>query len=280
MTEPKSTPPTQPAPPLVPEPPQPRCALPGFMMAGDSPAPYEEAPVADVSPDDAVGLEDVAHRAARRLANAGVTVTATRLIPEPQGAFVPQEEANKYAGIQGIVRGGTTTSAYDNALQASMADAEKRRDQDDAEHRLAQVPVEQGGALMFERELAPRMTSPRVLIRYVGKGRDVLSEQLCELVVDDSSGREEHLLIFVCPACFERGVPSGFAQCHVKASHRKWFVDTKNAGQIMAARNSDAPSGQEFYTSAGTIMDTDVLRCDNVNCGCAFKIHNNTMYRV
>jgi len=197
-----------------------------------------------------------------------------------KGVCLPPGEANKYAGIQGIVRGGTTTSAYDNALQASMADAEKRRDQDDADKRLAQVPVERGGAMMFQREFAPQMTSPRVLIRYVGKGRDVLSEQLCELVVDDSSGREEHMLIFVCPACFERGVPSGFAQCHVKSTHRKWYIDTKEAGQIKAARNSDAPSGQEFYTTAGTVMDTDVLRCDNVNCGAAFKIHNNVMYRV
>lgn len=201
------------------------------------------------------------------------------LHPPAPSAFLSPEQMRNIAP-QAIVRGGTTTTAYDNALAKSMADADKRRAADDADKKLAKVPVEQGGAMMFEREFAPRMTSPKVRLRYVGKTRETIMEQLCELVVDDSSGREEHLLIFVCPECFRRGVPSGFAQCHVKASHRKWHVDTKEAGQIKAVRNSDAPGGQEFYTNAGTIMDTDVLRCDNTNCGCAFKIHNNVMYRV
>lgn len=188
---------------------------------------------------------------------------------------LPEAERNR---LQLLVRGGTTSSAYDKELQQRMADAEVRRAEADADRKVAQVPIEQGGGLLFENKLADPLTGPRVLIKYVGKTKEVLMEQLCELVADELTG--DHMLIFVCPECFRRGVPSQFAQCHVRSKHRQWHLDLREAGQVKAARNSDSIGGIEYYTHAGNIMDTDVLRCDGVNCGCSFKIDKNIMYRV
>lgn len=180
--------------------------------------------------------------------------------------------------IQTMVRGGTTSSAFDNELAEKMADAELRRAESAADRKVGEVPIEQGGGLVYENKLTDPQYSPRVLLKYVGAGKEPLLEQLCELVKDESTG--DHLLIFVCPECFRRGIPSGFAQCHARASHRAWHIDTREAGQVKSAKNTDKLNGVEFYVSAGIIMDSDILRCDNVNCGGAFKIHRNVMYRV
>ena len=179
-----------------------------------------------------------------------------------------------------IVRGGTTSSAYDNELAERLSQAEQRRAADAAERHLGTIPIEQGGALNFERKLTDPAVHPRVLLQYVGWGREVLHEQLCELVYDDLQEPPAHILILVCPECFRRGVPVQFAQMHVRDNHRAWAIDTRGAGQMKAVSNDAMAGGIEFYHYAGKIMDTDVLRCDGVNCGASFKINKNFLYRV
>lgn len=257
------------------------------MTERSTPPPTEPCPSPSETPDRAVVEHDAT------TATVGPTPEDWKAVhdaapapPEPHGRpFIAPETLSldslppdQRAKLQVLVRGGTTTSAYDKELQQRMADAEVRRAEADADKKIGQVPIEQGGGLVFEHKLADPMTGPRVLIKYVGTTKEVLMEQLCELVEDDTSG--DSMFIFVCPECFRRGIPSGFCQCHVKAKHRAWHVDRRTAGQVLAAKNSDAPGGIEYYTSAGEIMDTDVLRCDNVNCGSAFKIHRNIMYKV
>jgi len=179
-----------------------------------------------------------------------------------------------------LVRGGTTSSAYDKEMAMRLSEADERRAQDAAERQLGTIPIEQGGALNFERKLADPVESPRVLLAYVGWGKEIIHEQLCELVHDDTAAVPHNILIFVCPECHRRGVPAQFAQLHVRDMHRRWSIDTREAGQVKAVKNSAVAGGIEFYTNAGRIMDTDALRCDNVNCGAAFKIHKNRLYRV
>lgn len=186
----------------------------------------------------------------------------------------------KSKGPEGIVRGGTTSSAYDNEMAERLSQAEQRRADDEAERHLGTIPIEQGGALNFERKLADPDVHPRVLIAYVAWGKEILHEQLCELVYDDVQDPPAHILILVCPECFRRGVPTQFAQMHVRDNHRSWSIDTRGAGQMKAVSNDAVAGGIEFYHYAGKIMDTDVLRCDGVNCGAGFKINKNRLYRV
>jgi hypothetical protein len=181
---------------------------------------------------------------------------------------------------EAIVRGGTSSGAWDKEMKMRLSDAEQRRAQDAAERQLGNIPVEQGGAMNFERKLTDPLEHPRVLLAYVGWGKEIRHEQLCELVFDDTQNPPCHIMIFVCPECHERGTPAELCQLHVRDNHRSWHVDTKGAGEVKAVKNSAVAGGIEFYRYAGRIMDTDVLRCDNVNCGCGFKIDKNRLYRV
>jgi len=181
---------------------------------------------------------------------------------------------------EAIVRVGTTSWAYDKEMRARVKDAEDRRAQDAVERQLGTLPVERGGAMNFEHKFADPIEHPRVLLAYVGFGKEILHEQLCEMVYDDTQTPPTHILIFVCPECFRRGVPTQLCQLHVRDTHRAWHVDRRGAGEVKAVKNTAAQGGLEFYRNAGQIMDTDVLRCDNVNCGAAFRINKNRLYRV
>lgn len=261
------------------------------MMAGDSPAPFEEAPEGnadlDAGPEPVYGgptttkaWEIIRDKKTQQAIDkmCGLPPIDQPDAPKDRTFTLDMLSEAEKSKLQLIVRGGTTTSAFDNEMAQKMADAEVRREEDEKVKKIGQIPIEQGGGVMYEANFSDPTASPKVLIKYVGKGKEVRMEQLCELVFDDTSG--DHMFIFVCPECFNRGIPSGFAQCHVRASHRAWHLDTKTAGEVKAVKNSDNPRGIEYYQHAGDIMDSEILRCDGPNCGCAFKIHRNIMYRV
>ena len=97
--------------------------------------------------------------------------------PEP-GAFAQPGSMMDYVSPpvgpmspQALVRGGTTSWAYDKEMAMRLSEADQRRAQDQAERHLGQIPIEQGGALNFERKLADPLQGPRVLLEYVGRGQ-------------------------------------------------------------------------------------------------------------
>jgi len=184
-----------------------------------------------------------------------------------QGGGVPRS-------FQAIVRGGTTTTAQDNRIRAFEHDSNERRAVHDCEKAIASIPVERGGGKMFANNFAD-VFSPMTPVTYYPAGKsEKLIDMLCDVIVDDN---KEHILIFVCPECVKRGVPSGQAQCHVKFSHRKWFLDTRGAGEI---RQMQSAGGVTPYVFAGFVMDSEKLTCSNENCGCSYRIHKGKMYRV
>lgn len=195
---------------------------------------------------------------------------------DPSPVVDDLEEASKVS-MQFIVRGGTTTSAWDKEQARREADAEVRRKQLDADRRLASIPLEQGGAMMFDHNFADPLTTPKVHIRYVNSKKETIMDQLCEMVTDDISG--DTILQFVCPKCVMRGIHPGDAQCTVRDSNRKWHLDTRTSG--MAKIQTVDMRGRpvlEPYLNAGMIMDTDVLVCPAFNCGAKYKIHKNMLY--
>lgn len=180
--------------------------------------------------------------------------------------------------IQLIVRGGTTSTAYDNEQARRVADAEQRRKQLDADVKLGTTPIEQGGGRMFNYNFADPIATPKVHLQYVNSKKEVLMDQLCELVTDEISGNK--ILQFVCPKCVMRGVHPGEAQCTVRDQNRQWHLDVKGAGGISRVETVDMHGRKllEPYLNAGVVMDTDVLRCPNFNCGSSYKIHKNMLY--
>jgi hypothetical protein len=180
--------------------------------------------------------------------------------------------------IEVMVRGGTTSSKWDLEQAKIVAEAEARRKQLDEDRKLASIPVEQGGAMMFDRNFSDPLKAPKVLLRYHTSDMDL--EILCELIVDDD--KEDVILQFVCPQCVKRGMHPGEAQCTVRDSHRGWHLDMRDAGQIKYAETVDMAGRKirEPYVFAGVIKDTDTLRCSQYNCGRAYKIDNNILHDV
>jgi len=176
-----------------------------------------------------------------------------------------------------LVKGGTSTYAADMAEKRRWAEAEERRDMLERYQRIANTPIEQGGGVMYSKQFADPLSSPRVLLRYVNSKKETLYEMLCELIESDTTG--DRILQFVCPICVERGVHMDVAQCTVRDAHRKWHIDTKNTGEIRRAETVDMRGRKvlEPYTHAGEIMDTDMLTCDR--CSTSYKIHKNMLYR-
>lgn len=176
-----------------------------------------------------------------------------------------------------MVRGGTSTYANDMAEKQRWSEAEARRDMLERYQRIANTPIEQGGGVMYTKQFADPLSSPRVLLRYVNSKKETIYEMLCELVESDTTG--DRILQFVCPVCVERGLHMDVAQCTVRDTHRKWHIDTKNTGEIRRAETVDMRGNKvlEPYTHAGEIMDTEMLTCDK--CSTSYKIHKNMLYR-
>ena len=170
------------------------------------------------------------------------------------------------------VRGGTTTSRFDNLIAKQHADAEARRAEQDADR----AAVRNEGARMYSHNFTDSISDPKVILRFNDTKLGVDIEMMCELVLDDVSG--ENLLLFLCPDCLARGIPSDLAQRRVSERARAWHLDTRDRGKM--GRYTDAWGRPQMYLKAGTIVDTDILRCPEFGCTFACKIDGNIMRRV
>lgn len=194
------------------------------------------------------------------------------ITPQQGGGYSRSLEAP----IDAWVRGGTSTSAWDRQIAETEAEAEKRRNQQDADRAICSVPVEQGGGKMFNHHFGHPTDDPKVLVEFVNSKKEVEFKMLCDVGVEhDGSGM---WFVFVCPDCVSRGVPSGQAQLRVSDKHRKWFLDQRTLGTPIEWDDGDG--NRQFFVSAGQIVDTEVLRCPNAHCTLAVRIHQNRMYRV
>lgn len=180
------------------------------------------------------------------------------------------------------VKDGTTTTAGDNLIAKTEADAEKRRNEADREKQISKIPIEQGGGKQFTNHLTPYTDVPKAYIKleYVNAKGEVLRECLADLVVGtDVTGTETDMsIILVCPKC-EKKRPQGQCQIQVRQSNRKWYLDFKTAGEFFLFEEWDDESGRwvkNAYRSAGQICDSDKMTCPY--CPWSFRIHKNKVY--
>lgn len=171
------------------------------------------------------------------------------------------------------VKGGGATPSWEETkrIQREEADAEKRRDEQDQERRLAQIPVEQGGAKMYTRTAADPNSTPKVLLKYMtsrGEPRYEFGqpvECLADVIVPPDNP-DDLVLTIVCPQCKERGVPQGQCQLKIQQSNRSWHLDNRTAGELIVF------DGQPYY-SAGKIMDSERFTCPK--CAWSARIHDS-----
>jgi hypothetical protein len=181
--------------------------------------------------------------------------------------------------LQIIVKGGTTSGAYDKERAKQRHAAEAGRAHQDKQHAAAAV-----GNRMTERGFVSAHIdslnlldsgSPRVVFYYLRRDKSVMQECVGEIVVLPDG---DELFTLVCPKCLERGESHGSAQVMVKKSHRKWELDTKKAGEIVFLTD---PFGRPFQVRiCGTIECDEPLRCSNVGCAWAVKIDKGNVREI
>lgn len=176
-----------------------------------------------------------------------------------------------------IVKGGTTSSAYDKARNEQKQLTELGR-----AHQEKQEQASKAGAVMTKEGFvhsklsSMRMMdngSPRVVFYYLKKDKTVWQECVGELVMLPDG---DELFTLVCPKCLERGEPHGSSQVMVKKSHRKWALDTRTRAQGGKAGTMVQlidPYGKPFHVRiCGTVYVDDIVRCANFGCTWAVRI--------
>lgn len=182
-----------------------------------------------------------------------------------------------------FVKGGTSTSRYDNEMARRRADADNRRVGQDQMGAIGQRGVRPGEAARLGSNRFLTETTPRVVLLYRNKDKTVRQECISELVEVESKeqGRLDRLFVMVCPRCVARGVPQGESQVIVRSSHRKFYLDDSEGkkNQIVVVR--DPISGHPApVLIAGTIYCEEILRCNNYNCDWAVKIADSCVDEV
>ncbi len=196
-------------------------------------------------------------------------------------AFTPFE-LPKVGGFleapQGFVRGGTHTSGHDKMVAEAEADAERRRDEATAERKLARIPIDQGGAKLYENKSISfgqgGADVGHVLLKYMtAKGERMYDhgepvECLADIRVVEGS---ELALILVCPRCLYSGVPQGQCQIQVRQKNRSWHLDSRTAGNPIVFEG-------RMVTSCGIVMESERFAC--MQCGWSAKIDKNNVRPV
>ena len=178
-----------------------------------------------------------------------------------------------------IVKGGTTSSAYDKERAKQQQVTELGRSHQDRQVAAAA----QGDRMTKEGFVSSHLTSlrmmdtgsPRLVLFYLNKDKSIRQECVAEIVVMPDG---DSLFTMVCPKCLERGESHGSSQVMVRNSHRKFHIDPRKLGTIVMLND---PFGQPFQVRiCGTVTCEEILRCSNVGCTWAVQVSESKVYEV
>lgn len=181
----------------------------------------------------------------------------------------------------GFVRRGTTSFAHDQHVRSLEADADRRRHEAAIDHRMAAIPIEDGGAKMTTHHLTknPEVDKAYVLLEFVTNAGEPFIEKgeqlkaLCDVIM---VGGTELALIIPCPRCIGSGTPQGQAQMQIRQSNRHFELDitpSKTLGDKLAG--DFFRFDERFYRSAGLVRESEPFRCGN--CSTKYRIVKNTI---
>ncbi len=175
-----------------------------------------------------------------------------------------------------VRHGGTTSGKHDNMVAEWRHEDEVRRKEQDEQRKIASVPVEFGGAKMYNRQTGSPQETAKVLLDYLNEAGEplILETKPIQCLADIISGMNHNdptdlALIILCPYCWNRGIPAGRCQIHALQSNRAWHLDLRGQGELLIFE------GQP-YRSAGIVMDSEPMKCGN--CGWKIRVHRNKVY--
>jgi len=174
-----------------------------------------------------------------------------------------------------FVKGGTTTSAWDNQLAQQRADTEARRAHQDAEY--AQSKATPHEARMQSMKLGGSQSSAMaVLALKHAKDNIFLDWIICE-VIDQG---DELALNMACPRCHAKN-PGHEPDMLIRQSNRSWWLDPKPP-KWMREVGSDRvwvnPKDGSTYVVAGSVHTQDWIKCTGLGCTWTFKIDDSVVH--
>lgn len=189
-----------------------------------------------------------------------------------------------------LVRGGTHTTAHDNAAAERLHDAEQRRAVFDRETAAAANPDGQGSATLYTHNLADNGPSAKAPVAVVvcdvlnrhgqpthDGGVPVQSVIDVDLVAEPAFFGEQMLVMF-CPRCVERGEPAQDCIIQVRQSNKAWELDARGAGEQIQflTHNDSGVVAVEHFISAGTIIESERFTC--ARCEWTARITENRIW--
>jgi hypothetical protein len=179
-----------------------------------------------------------------------------------------------------FVKGGTTSSRYDNLQAEKAANAEARRKHEDALAQLVDDAPNDGAIARTGSQRMVTAESPKLVLRYLNRDGSIRQECISEItffpVPNSLIGEIDQMFTLVCPRCLERGIVSGESQLMIQSRHRKWHLDERHRMLVPV----ETPDGPIIVHQAGTVTCDDIIRCSNFNCTWAVRIDNSNVREV
>jgi hypothetical protein len=198
------------------------------------------------------------------------------------GGTVSDKKDFKVGGVKAPVvfmKGGSTSGKYDQEMAAKKADAERRRQHQDTQAKVAERHAGADGSVArLGSHNMMGTDSPRLLLKYLNRDKSVRQECISEIthVNGAKQGELDMMFSLVCPKCLERGLPQGESQLFVKNSHRKFSLDITKAG----TRVVDSELGRQFVFVCGNVSVNDIVRCSNFNCTWSVRIDDSNVVEM
>lgn len=172
----------------------------------------------------------------------------------------------------GIVRGGTTTAAWDEYKKRQYAQSDALRAHQDAQHKAVveagQTPGVTSALLSFNFSSAG---NPKVHLEYVFRDSALNRDCVAEIMATprpDNPKEPDLALVMICLECLKRTGRQDDSQLLIRSSVRKFWLDETKAGPWVDQLG-------RLWHIAGTITTADRIQCDARGCTYRFRIDDS-----
>ncbi len=189
------------------------------------------------------------------------------------------------APLDMFVKGGTTSSAWDEEQKRLAAQSDYLRQHQDQQFQAIEDAGEQGGALagMLSFQL-DQPGSPKVIIEYCYRDSALNREciaQIARVAHPSDPSQPDLALIVVCPYCLHRTGRQDQSQILIRKSVREFFIRPSTDPDFPEQKKHWInPVDGTFHHVAGTVTTKDAIRCQALGCTFRFRIDDSKLREV
>lgn len=187
--------------------------------------------------------------------------------------------------ITTFVKNGSTSGRHDKWMAKKLADAKKRREEEDAKFSIAAKKPKE--AKIHQQKLGGRKNHPvAVLGLRHPKDHSIQDWMICEITQHNKSEKVDLMLMMQCPRCImTHHRPPEETIMHIRQSNRMWNLDTRTKSERKPNPIMHMCAGElwvnpedktEVCVIAGMVTTNDWCHCPL--CDWTFKIDDSVVY--